>query len=125
MKTIKLTIDTGSLDLGPVPAGTKVTLEFGYLHGKNSRVPLAEAFAIVDNDARNRAALNRVAMHVVASWSISPMLDRSGVEAFLLALYDEEPGAIVEILSRIGDSKAFDRPKLIDAEELGEAVRPG
>ncbi|MEO7095150.1 MAG: hypothetical protein ABI175_17955 [Polyangiales bacterium] len=125
MKTIKLTIDTGALELGPVPAGTKVTLECGYLHGKESRVPLAEAFKIVDTDARNRAAIERIAEHVVARWSVSPTLDRSAVEAFLLALYDEEPAAIVEIFQRIGDASKFDRPRLIDVEELGEAVRPG
>ncbi len=125
MKTIKLTINTGSLELGAVPAGTLVTLECGYLHGKESRTPLAEAFKIEDTDARNRAALGRVAQHVVMGWSVSPTLDRSAVEAFLLALYDEEPGAIVEIFNRCGDAAKFDRPRFVDADALGEAVRPG
>lgn len=121
MKTIKITIDTGALELGPVPAGTKVTIEFGYLHAKEARIPLGEAFAIEDKDTRNRAALSRVAQHVVKSWSISEALDRGAVEAFLLALYDEEPGAAVGIFQRIGDAKVFGRPVLVDEEALGEA----
>jgi hypothetical protein len=120
MKTIKITIDTGVLELGPVPAGTMVTLELGYLHSKESRIPIGEAFSIEDKDVRNRAAVSRVAQHVVKSWSISGELDRSAVEAFLLALYEEEPGAVLEIFQRVGDGKTFGRPKLVDAEALGE-----
>jgi hypothetical protein len=38
-KTIKITIDTGALELGPVPAETQVTLECGYLFAKEARAP--------------------------------------------------------------------------------------
>lgn len=123
-KTIKITIDTGALDLGPVPAGTVVVLECGYLHAKEARVPIGEAFAIEDTETRNRTSIARVAEHVVRSWSFGER-DVSAIEAFLIALYEEEPGAALKIMTRLADAKAFGRPKLVDAADLGEDQRPG
>lgn len=114
-KTIKLTIDTGAYEIGPVPAGTKVVLEAGYLFSKEGRAPLDEAFKIEDTDGRNRAALERIAAHVIVSWSVGEM-DRAAIEQFLLALYDEDPSTTLQIIERLADRKQFSRPRLVDAE---------
>lgn len=119
-KTITLTIDTGAFQLGPVPEDTRVTLECRYLWAKECRAPLTEAFEIKDVDERNRAALERIAQHVVVSWSVSSELDRAAVSAFLFALLDEAPDAALRIIERLADRKRFAVPVLVDAEELGK-----
>ena len=120
-KTIKITIDTGAYELGPVPQDTVVVLECGYLFSKEGRAPLDEAFKVEDTDARNRAALERIAEHVVTSWSVDSGPDRAAVAAFLLALYDEDPLTASQIIERLADRKRFGRPSLVDADELGKA----
>lgn len=121
MKTIKIRLNTGALQLGPVPPETLVELECGYLHSAVARGPLGDAFKLEDEDARNRAVISRVAEHIVTGWSVSEPLDRAAVEAFLLALYSEEPGIAAQILSRLSERERFDRPKIIDADDLGNA----
>lgn len=118
-KTIKITIDTGAYEIGPVPPDTKVVLEAGYLFSKEGRAPVQEALLVEGTDGRNRAALSRVAQHVIVSWSVGE-LDRVAIEAFLLALYDEDPTTASQILERLADRKRFGRPALVDAEALGE-----
>jgi hypothetical protein len=100
-----------------VPPGI-VTLECGYLHSKEARGPIGDAFKIEADEDRVRAVLGRVAQHAVVSWSVGP-LDVAKVEAFLVALYDEEPGTTVEILRRLQDAERFGRPKLVDPVDLG------
>lgn len=119
-KTITLTIDTGAYDLGPVPPDTRVTLEARYLWAKECRSPLSAAFELADIDARNRVALERIAEHVIVSWSVSPEIDHTAVAAFLLALLEEHPPAALQIIERLADRKRFGVPTLVDAEELGK-----
>ena len=119
MKTITIRIDTGELSLAGVPAGV-VSLECGYLHSKSARAPLGDAFKIEDTDEKNRAVLSRIAQHLVASWSVGP-LDVAHVARFLLELYDEEPVVAAKAINRLADGERFGRPKLLDAEDLGNA----
>lgn len=119
-KTIKLAIDTGAYQLGAVPPETRVTIEAGWLFSKEARAPLDEAFKLEDPDAKNRAALERIARHVVVSWSVAQELDRDAVSAFLIALYEEEPLAAAQIINRLADRDRFARPSLVDPEDLGE-----
>ena len=117
MKTITITIDTGALELGGVPPGI-VTLECGYLLGKTARGPVGDAFQVVGDEDRIRAVLGRVAAHAVVSWSVGPY-DASAVEAFLVALHDEEPMLALDIIKRLQDREKFGRPKLVDPVDLG------
>ena len=118
-KTIKITINTGAYQIGPVSPDTKVILEAGYLFSKEGRAPIDEAFKVEDTDGRNRAALSRIAQHVIVSWSVGET-DRAAIEQFLLALYDEDPLTASQIIERLADRKRFGRPSLVDAEALGE-----
>ncbi len=116
-KTITITIDTGSLDLGDVPPGI-VTLECGFLLGKTARGPVGDAFKIESDEDRWHAVLARVAKHVVVSWSAGPF-EADRVEAFLIALYDEEPVLAMDVIGRLQDREKFGRPKLVDPVDLG------
>lgn len=127
-KTIKLAIDTGAYDLGPVPPATRVTIEAGCLRGKEMRARLREALIEnKDNDARNRATMERIAEHAVVSWSLAPspagfpeQLDRAAVAAFLIALYDAHEEAALALTMALTDAKRFGLPVLVDPEALGE-----
>jgi len=117
MKTIRIAIDTGSLELGGVPAGV-VSLECGFLLSKTARGPVGDAFQIVGDEDRIRAVLGRVASHAVVGWSVGPY-DAAAVEAFLIALHDEEPMIAFELIKRLQDREKFGRPKLVDPVDLG------
>jgi hypothetical protein len=116
MKTIKVTIDTGSLELAGVSG--VVTLECSFLLAKNARGPVGDAFKVIDEDEKWRAILGRVAEHAVVSWSVGPY-DAGGITAFLVALFDEEPGLVVDIVTKLQDRERFGRPKLVDPVDLG------
>lgn len=114
MKTIKIRIDTGALSLGGVPPGI-VELECGFL---KDRALTDVALSDLDDRERNRAVLARVAQHAVCAWSVGE-LDRAAVERFLLELEEEEPDVAMQVLLRVRDREKLGRPKLLDAEALG------
>jgi hypothetical protein len=120
-KTIRLAIDTGAYQLGPVPPDTRVVIEAGYLFAGGARALINEALLKQDDGAAsNRAVLERIAERVVVAWSVSETLDRAAVAQFLLALYEEHADAALAFSKALADKTRFALPSLVDAEALGE-----